>query len=448
MKIAFVSQPWEALTLPVDGSSSIATVTYQLARRLAARGDEVVVYARRERGQAVEERDDAGVTYRRVAARLEDDLLKPFKLAERLTGLGEPGRPVFASALAYRAYAVQVARDLRRRGCDVVHVHNFSQFAPVIRRYNPGVRIALHMHCDWLAQLDRKTVARRLRDVDLVVGTSDHVTRGVQARFPEYADRCRTISNSIDAGRFSAGEHSEAKTPSEPRILYVGRVSPEKGVHVLLDAFEVVARRWPGARLDVVGAPGLLAYEMLVGLSDDPVMAGLRPFYGQTFKDRLKRRVLGQGGAYLDDLRARLTGAAAGRVRFHGFVPHDRLAACYRAADVFVFPSVCHEAFGLPVAEAMACEVPVVATRSGGVAEVVEDGRTGLLVPRGDAGALADALLRLLADADLRRRLGQAGRARVLRRYAWDDVADALRDAYVDAGAPAGAPTPAVPEAA
>lgn len=444
MRIAFVSQPWETLELPVDGSSSIATMTYQFACRLARRGDAVTVYTRRLPGQNRTMQDADGITYRRVEAAFEDILLRPIKFAARLTGLGAPGRPVFASALAYRGFAEQIARDVARRGADVIHVHNFSQFVPVLRRHNPGARIVLHMHCEWLAQLDERTIARRLADADLVVGCSDHVTEAIRQRFPALRERCVTVYNSVDLDRFDGPPAAGVRDEGPPRLLYVGRLSPEKGVHVLLDAFRLVARRHPDARLDLIGTPGLLAHEMLVGLSRDPVIRGLDAFYGDTFMERLKRRVLGKAAAYADDLRARLDPESAHRVHFHGFVPHTELADRYRAADVFVFPSVCHEAFGLPVAEAMACGVPVVAAASGGVKEIVVPGETGLLVPRGDAEALADALLALLADPARRHRFGAAGQARTGRLFSWDHVAGVLRGEYERLTAPAAA----LPEAA
>jgi glycosyltransferase involved in cell wall biosynthesis len=111
-----------------------------------------------------------------------------------------------------------------------------------------------------------------------------------------------------------------------------------------------------------------------------------------------------------------------GAVRFLGPVPRARLATLLCESHVFVLPSR-YENLPLGVLEAMACARPVVAARVGGVAEMVEDGVEGLLVPPEDPHALALALRRLLEDAPLRRRMGEAGRARVLGRFTWDAVA-------------------------
>jgi len=94
-----------------------------------------------------------------------------------------------------------------------------------------------------------------------------------------------------------------------------------------------------------------------------------------------------------------------------------------------VLPSV-YETFGIPLVEAMSAQVPVVASRVGGIPEVVADGETGVLVERGDPMALAEAIGRLLENESLRDRMGRAGRERVLRLFSWDRVATATLDLY------------------
>ncbi len=105
-----------------------------------------------------------------------------------------------------------------------------------------------------------------------------------------------------------------------------------------------------------------------------------------------------------------------------GWVEHAEMPRLYAEAELCVVPSVWDEPWGLVALEAMASERPVCAARVGGLAEIVVDNETGLLFERGNAQALASALDRLLDDAALRRRMGAAGRARVLSEYAWDRV--------------------------
>ncbi|HEX4528894.1 MAG TPA: glycosyltransferase family 4 protein, partial [Acidimicrobiia bacterium] len=135
-----------------------------------------------------------------------------------------------------------------------------------------------------------------------------------------------------------------------------------------------------------------------------------------------------------------------GAVRYVSGVTTERIVELYAEAEVAVVPSL-YEGFSLPTIEAMACGVPVVATTGGALPEVVgTDGETGLLVPPGEPDALALALLRALGDADLRARLGAAGRARVLDKFTWRATAvgtvenyRALLDARGRGGAGAGA---------
>jgi len=121
-------------------------------------------------------------------------------------------------------------------------------------------------------------------------------------------------------------------------------------------------------------------------------------------------------------LRARVPGAV-------GFVPHDELQQLYARAAIVACPSR-REGFGVACLEAMAHGRPVVASSVGGLRDLVVDGETGLLVPPRDPAALRRALEQLLGDADLRRRLGTAGRERARARFSWDAVTDATLAAY------------------
>jgi glycosyltransferase involved in cell wall biosynthesis len=159
-----------------------------------------------------------------------------------------------------------------------------------------------------------------------------------------------------------------------PEVLYAGRLSAEKGVLELVDAAQ-------GMNLVVAG--------------DGP-------------------------------LRPRVPGA-------QGFVPHDELQRLYARAAVVACPSR-REGFGVACLEAMAHARPVVATAVGGLRDLVVDGKTGLLVPPRDPGALRAALERLLADPELRRLLGAAARERARTHFSWKTVTDATLGVYADAG--------------
>ena len=102
----------------------------------------------------------------------------------------------------------------------------------------------------------------------------------------------------------------------------------------------------------------------------------------------------------------------------------------YYEADLFVFPPIWDEGFGIPPVEAMATGTAVVASRSGAIVETVEHGKTGWLVEKNDPQALADAMFTLLSQDELRERMGRAGRIRVLEHFTWDEVARSMECAY------------------
>jgi glycosyltransferase involved in cell wall biosynthesis len=136
----------------------------------------------------------------------------------------------------------------------------------------------------------------------------------------------------------------------------------------------------------------------------------------------------------------------ASRVTFTGRVSTEELIRLYNRTELLVSPSL-YEGFGLPAAEAQACGVPVVATTAGAFPEVVSDGETGWLVPAGDAAALADAIRRLMADSDLRRRMGAAGRRWMQEHFTWRETARKTIALYEEICSRRASPRPEAPGA-
>lgn len=403
MRVAFVSQPWAT---PIPPSESIAIWINEVAHRLAASPEvsAVRVYAVGGNDPPRPAAHD-GVEYRYVRQTHPWLRAKARELAGRLR---RSRRPFFASRLYHRGYPVAVGRDLCTSPCDVVHIMNFSQFVPVIAAKAPGASIVLNMRCEWLSDLDPRWIRSRLRRTDLVLGCSEHVTRLAAAAFPEHAGQFATVYNGVDTEAFRPAER-----PASKRVVFVSRVSPEKGVHVLFEAFDRVLDRHPDAELELVGAEAHVPRDMLAGVSRDSAVRALAPFYAH---------------GYLNGLRTRFPRVTE-RLRQCGSVDHAEVAARLRHADLFVAPSL-SEAFGNAVVEAMASGLPVVATRVGGHVETVADGRTGLLVPPGEAVALADAIDGLLEDVAARRAMGAEARRRAVSLFSWDAVVDCLMGHY------------------
>jgi glycosyltransferase involved in cell wall biosynthesis len=432
MKIAILNQPQDPVAAGEEQRGSVAIVNWELARCLALR-HQVIVYAPRAPGQPLREHWGA-IEIRRirfVARRLH-------KAVQLLAGRLRWRAPYFTSRLYYREYFSQAARDLAACRPDIVHLPNQMQFASLLKRALPGVKVVAHIHQDELAQLDLELLQRDLRHIDAVATVSDFVTARARARLPAMAARIQTIGNGVDVLRFRPAARAHAGEPHElrgrpVRLLYVGRIAPDKGVHLLTQTVDLLIREGLNLELTLIGKPGLMPYDVLSRLlgGERQALEAVRQFYGRSLRTWLTREILRQGRSYGDTLRARLSPAAAARVRFLGTVPLPALIRAYRMSDLLVLPSIWQESYGLPVAEAMACGVPVLASASGGVPELMEDGVTGRLVPRLDMQALMRALREMSADRAALREMGNAARTRAERLLTWARSAERLERLYL-----------------
>ena len=196
----------------------------------------------------------------------------------------------------------------------------------------------------------------------------------------------------------------------------------------MIQAFKILAESRPVLRADIVGCAGILPYIYLL-LAPDPedrAITSLQPFYGNRLSEIVRRQLILKGQSYLGDLVAEAAGDD--RIIFHGAIPHAETIDLYRRAAVMVLPSVWNEPSPLPAYEAAACGLPIVSTSSGGIPEIVEHGRTGILVARGDAKELALAIGQVIDNPALGRAMGEAGRQRVLEWFTWDMSARRLAD--------------------
>jgi glycosyltransferase involved in cell wall biosynthesis len=221
----------------------------------------------------------------------------------------------------------------------------------------------------------------------------------------------------------------------EKRILYAGAVSSHKGLHVLLDAFSIVVKEYSEVRLDVVGVQSNYPLAENFDLQDRELIESVYPFYTYNWISKLKAKLAlapVDAGTYLAHLKQQLSAEARKKVTFRGFVPRPELIDFYYDADVFAFAPIWNEGFGIPPIEAMAAGVPVVATRSGAIPETVKDQQTGFSVDKNNSRALAESILKLLHDDDLRAKMGRAARDWVLDNFTWDKVAEKMYKYYSD----------------
>jgi glycosyltransferase involved in cell wall biosynthesis len=431
VKIAFVNQAIDSILPPYQ--SSVGACTYGMARSMS-KSSEVVVYGSRHRhnGYPAEFRHQ-NIDFRFLSLTLSDRLAA--RAQEKYSKLRPASAPASSSEWVFRAFGCQVAQDLRSRACDVIHVQHCSQYLQDLRACNPNARIVLQLHAEWFSQNRPEILEQRMRHADLVTTVSNHITEKTCRQFPMMASRCQTIYNGIDAGEFSRRRNDDRSLQRERRILYAGAVSPHKGLHVLLDAFSIVAQEFPQVQLDVVGAQASYPLAETFDLKDEELIESVYPFYAFDYVSRLKAKLLlasPDAGTYLAQLKERLSPEVRRKVAFIGFIPRPELIDFYYNADVFAFAPIWDEGFGIPPVEAMAAGVPVVATRSGAIPEIVRDQQTGFLVGKNDPRSLAESILKLLRDDDLRERMGQAARDWVQANFTWDKVAGTMYECYSD----------------
>ena len=240
--------------------------------------------------------------------------------------------------------------------------------------------------------------ARILGAVDRIVAATTVERTHLVKHYGADPARIAVIPCGVDTNLFLPGDQAAARAAlgldDQLQLLYVGRLAPIKGLETLLDAMARLRATGTRVHLSIVG-----------GDADEP----LNGHEGE-LRARLARL----------DLRSAVT--------FVGAQPQERLRAWYVAADATVLPSH-YESFGMVAMEAMACGIPVVASRVGGLQTTVRDGVTGLLVPAHDPAALAGALDRLLGDPDLCFRLGREG-VQWAARHRWPCIAEAVCREY------------------
>ncbi|HEX6545370.1 MAG TPA: glycosyltransferase family 4 protein [Bryobacteraceae bacterium] len=429
MKIAFVSQPLDVVFPPYQ--NSVGACTYGLARALA-KSCEVVVYGLKNmRADVPSEVAEGEVRYKFIPATRHDDVA--FKIRQKYRRVFQSWSPVSSANWFYPEFGKAVAADLQKEHCDVIHIQHSSQYAPVVKTLNPSSKVVLHLHAEWFSQNNFSQLAERLRRVDMVTAVSDYIVKKTNRDFPETIGKSEIIKNGIDAEEFSRKPIFFRAPNREKHILYSGAISPHKGIHVLLQAFHKVLHYCPGVNLDIVGSLGSYPIEETCDANDEALLRKFGHYYAKNRTARLRVK-LGlappDAGTYQAYVKTLLWGAAAKRVRFLGFIPRPELIDLYYHADVFAFAPIWNEGFGLPPLEAMAAGVPVVASRSGGVVETVQDGRTGFLVEKEDSDSLADALVTLLTDDTARETMGQAARRRALESFTWDVIAREALDRY------------------
>jgi glycosyltransferase involved in cell wall biosynthesis len=295
-----------------------------------------------------------------------------------------------------------VVRLAERWRPDVLHIHPVELW-PIAReiRERTGIPIVYTVHslncAEYEIGREPPQILDLWRDQQELIAGADRVLaltrdeRDLLLRScPAVASRVRVLGNGIDE-RAEAAPARRGSRKQGLTVLFTGRFVERKGIRELFAAIPAILEKAPATRFVLVGGHGTGA----------AIEEGLPP--------ELER--------WRDS------------IHFTGWLAPSEVIPWYQSADIQVIPSW-YEPFGMVVLEGMLHGLALVASDLGGPAEILEHGRTGLLVPPRDPEALATAVLRLLEDATLRRCLAAAAEAEVRRRWLWPRIVERMRDIY------------------
>lgn len=417
--VAFLCLPFDRLA--PSSRSSVAIVTSNLARQLADIGHSVAVLAP---DAAVASQDDIFAGIRTIPVNV--DSLKQARIEEFLYGLRESNVPFSVQEGHFPAWRSSIVAELQALAPKIVHLPSAGQFLPILARALPGVRLVLHLHDELWAHIPPRLAARYLAFASHIVCVNTRIASQLRARMPALRGRVSVLYNATDPTLFAS---AAAVRSASPRLLFVGRLSPEKGIHVLAAAVKLLHSEFPSLHTDLVGSRGLLPYDWLRWIArDDRPCRDLLPFYGQGLFGRAWRQLIDRGRHYVE-VSLQQAGSARQSMTIHGFVPYSQLGSLYRGASVVVAPSVCNE-IPMSVFEGMAASLPVVLSNDMKQDGPVEDGETASVVPRGDPVRLAAAIAELLKTPDKAASMSGEARARVLGQYTWRHTAERLDSIY------------------
>jgi len=300
----------------------------------------------------------------------------------------------YSGYFVHRGIRRTVEQIQREFDFDLIHAHTILPDGYAAMLLNRGLRkplvMTVHGYDAYRRLKDstrtRARVLEAFRHADRVVCVSNQIREICLQHYPHPA-LFQVVHNGFRIHQ-QLGHAAATLRPSGRVLLTVGRIIPQKDHRLVLEALAILRDEMPDLSYRIVGN-GYFRHEL--------------------------------------ELVARRLGVRE-RVEFLGSLPPAQAYAQYASCDVFVMPSW-EESFGLVYLEAMSHGKPVIACREVGIAELVEDGKTALLVPPHNSAAVAEAIRRLLEDRELARRIGQAGRE-LSARYTWRRHAERLLELY------------------
>jgi glycosyltransferase involved in cell wall biosynthesis len=387
MKLCLVSQEYP----PETGGGGIGTQTYLKAHGLAERGHQVHVISSTYTGADQTYQDNQVIVHRVQNPAAETHFSE---LSVQWVG--------YSWAVAKKIYALLDETQFDLIEFPEYGAEGFIYQMEAYQYHHLPIAVMLHGSLAMFAErigwptvesetyrfgtfMEDAVVSR----AHLLLAASRNIAKFWATRRNIALDQIVVIHTAVDSALFTP---VKAKTNHRPTILYVGRIDGAKGVLAIGEAVIRLREKYPDILFRLVGAGD------------------------ETNLRRLHELIEG--------------GRAERHFELVGYVPHQELAKYYAACDLFASPAAQEHGVASVYLEALSCGKPVVACNSGGAPEAVIDGQTGLLVPPDDIEALTETLDRLIADPELRERLGRNGRQLVLDYFSRDRMIDRVEAAY------------------
>jgi len=285
----------------------------------------------------------------------------------------------------------KVKKFFEQEKFDVVHIHgSLAPILPVIAIRQSKTVNVITFHSDHSKSkgylIFRQLLMPYLRKLDGLIAVST-VARDSSIRF--FPGHYEVIPNAIDIDLFNPKvEPLPQFADARPKILFLGRFEPRKGLKYLLKALPYIKNEIPNVLLIVVGA-GLLGY---------------------AYKEYIAKEV-------------------EENIHFAGLIPNEERPRYYATCDVYCAPSIGFESFGIVLLEAMATGKPIVASDISGYRTILEDGKQGYLVAPRDHEGIARAIVKILRNPQLAKKMGEEGRGKALR-YSWQSIAQQVEAYY------------------
>ncbi len=305
-------------------------------------------------------------------------------------------------------YSLWCAQELKEIKPDVIHIHNRPHFVWIIKKLNPEAKIILHLH--QVSAMEEKNLWTKelIASIDLFVGCSQFIVDEMIQRYGVDKSKTAVFYNGLDLNDFPSISRKQEKRlalrlennlADKTTILYVGRLVENKGVHHLVQAVrDLIQRKFSNIKLVVCGACGYASRHMT-------------PYVQRIYN---------------------IAYEVNENVFFTGFISHEKILDYYLMADLVVIPSEVQEGFCLVTIESMAAGVPVMATKRGGMPEIIEHRKTGIIVGEPSAANIEQHIEEFLKNPEGFRQYIAIGRKTVEEKFTWDIVSRNVAKVYME----------------